>query len=122
MPNFSLDRKLFFGRDTVAAAAKVWPNTIGFGDYGEIAGKPIGIYPTVPVTGTITVIIQAGDVEGTTPAVQTSRAYTAAEINSGNVKVYVPTLVETNKYLKVSITGATAAGELDIYLESYAGK
>jgi hypothetical protein len=122
MPNFSLDRRLYLGKVSVAAAEANLPNVIGFGDYGPVDGKPIGIYATTAVTGTIVVKVYSGATDAAGDLVQTSRAYTAAEINSGNVKVYVPKLADAAKYLKVSVTGSTAAGACEAYLESYAGK
>jgi hypothetical protein len=120
--NLSLDKKLCFGSVTVAASETALPDVIGFGKYGPVEGIPIGLYAKEPVTGTITVKVYTGAVEAAADFAQTSRAFTAAEINSGKVKVYVPFLKEDAAFIKVSVMGSAAGGSIEAYLESYVGK
>ncbi len=122
MGNFALDALLHFGSIPVTAGEAVLPNVINFGKYGPMEGKPIGIYAEEAVTGTVTVKIYSGNTDAAGDLVQTSRAFSADEINSGKMKVYVPVLPDDAEFIKVSVTGSAAGGEIESYLESYAGK
>jgi hypothetical protein len=121
--SFSLDKKLDFGQAAVAASEATLPNIIGLGEYGEAAGKPVEVFALEPVSGTVTVKLYSGATDTTaTTLILTSAAYGSAHINGGHVSVFVPTLPEGHKFLKVSVTGSAAGGTAQAFLGSYAGK
>jgi hypothetical protein len=116
------DALLHFGSVPVTAAEAELPNVIHFGKYGPLQGKPIGIYAKEAVSGSVVVKIYTGDDDTASDLIETSRGFTADEINSGEVKVYIPLLPSDAEFIKVSVTGSTAGGVIESYLESYAGK